>query len=51
MRDTEKKNSGLEDKKKMSIANLIRKQAGKRKLKKTLKKNSFSFENILTVYI
>jgi hypothetical protein len=48
---TEKKNTGVENKKTMSIANLIKKQTGKRKFKKTLKKSSFNFENILTVYI
>ena len=49
--NTQKKNKDNESKKIISIANLIKKQTGKRKFRKTLKKSSFNFENILTVYI
>jgi len=50
MQNTKKMNSEIV-KKLIRIENLIKKQSAKRKFKKTLKKGSFNFENILTVYI
>jgi hypothetical protein len=46
-----KKESDLSGKNKMSLLNLYKKQSKLRKLKKTLNKNKFNFENILTIYI
>ncbi|MCX6165609.1 MAG: hypothetical protein NTU73_12245 [Ignavibacteriae bacterium] len=50
-RSTEKENLKWDNKETLSIANIIKKQSGKRKLKKTLKIDSINFDNYLAIYI
>lgn len=45
------KNMNTENNNTLRIANLIKKHSGIRKLKKTIKRDSINFENILAIYI